>query len=532
MKTILTAGAALVALATATAAGANNGDPNYLNYDGGMVILQSDGNWAPLGGSSHLNTGFAGLSQRDVRALQGNLSAIPPDTMGAIGKTQFMETSNGAYAIYDKQGNLLSKVADGVFWNNAGQADSHFANGDSRVLYDSRSNRWVVESFGTDDSKIQIAVSDTSNALGSWHSTSFTGFAGGIADYPTLAIDNKAIYIGTNDFVPNGSGGFNFAGTTLNVISRSDIFGAGGPQVTSLKQFNTTLGQYLSGDDRGFAIQGVNQVGNTDSGAIVAIGALNYGSTFYRVTNPGTAGATETPFTLVDPNSPYDPNNGARQPDGSRVIDPLDDRLSSAVWEVNGHIYTVHTITPTGSDHTAIEWNVLDAATGLLIQKGLISDPNYDYFEASLAVNQFGQVMMGYNRSGFGADGNVSFFAQGFNPLVGGNGAIYMDGAAILLYVSPIDDYHNGSPEGSPPAGRQRWGDYSQVTVDPTDPRSFWLIGEYALGYDSPTSFSRWGTWISNVSMAAPEPNVWALMISGLGLAGAALRRRLRPARA
>jgi hypothetical protein len=525
MRTILKAGAAIAALLAAGAAQANNGDPNYLTYDGGMSILQSDGSWGSFGASNPTVHGFDGLSQRDVRALQGNLSAIPPDTMGAVGKTQFMETSNGAYAVYDKSGNLLSKIADGVFWQNAGQPDAHFANGDSRVLYDTRTNRWVVESFGSDVSKVQIAVSDTSDATGAWHSTSFTGFAGGIADYPTLALDSKALYIGTNDF---GGPHNSFQGTTLNVISRDDIFGAGGPQVTSLKQFNTSLAQYIGGDDRGFAIQGVNQLGDSDSGAIVAIGAINYGSTFYRVTNPGTAGATETPFQLVDPASPYLANNPGRQPDGSQVIDTLDDRISGAVWELNGKIYTVHIITLEGTDHTAIEWNVLDAQTGLLIQKGDISDPNYDFFQASLAVNQFGQVMMGYNRSGFGPDGNISFFAQEFNPLVNGNGAIYALGGPILLHVSPIDDYHNGSPEGQPPAGRQRWGDYSQVTVDPTDPRSFWLIGEYALGYDSPTSFSRWGTWISNISMAAPEPGVWGLMITGMALAGTALRRRRR----
>jgi hypothetical protein len=70
------------------------------------------------------------------------------------------------------------------------------------------------------------------------------------------------------------------------------------------------------------------------------------------------------------------------------------------------------------------------------------------------------------------------------------------------------------------------------VSVDPNDPRSFWLIGEYALGYDSAVSFSRWGTWISNVSMAAPEPGVWAMMIAGLGMVGSALRRRRRAAMA
>ena len=50
------------------------------------------------------------------------------------------------------------------------------------------------------------------------------------------------------------------------------------------------------------------------------------------MTNPGTAGATETACSIVDP-TPYDGNALALQPDGTREIDPLDDRYSSVGFE-------------------------------------------------------------------------------------------------------------------------------------------------------------------------------------------------------
>jgi hypothetical protein len=543
LKVALLAASAVTLMGSA--AHAYNGDPGYLDYDGGMARVGPDGgdllnsthSFLSFSPGSPVGLSFNGISQMDVRALHSNFSEIPPDTMGAVGATQFMETSNGAYAVYDKATGVQTKlIADGKFWAAAGQPAmdgfADFSNGDSRVIFDKTSQKWIVTSFAANIDSIAIAVSDTSDALGGWKSTTFTGFSDGfgtgIADYPTLAIDSKAIYIGTNNFTQTSgnpacfSGGF--CGTTLNVISRNDLLGSGGPSVASLKQFQTTAGDYLSGVDNGFAIQGVNQMGG-DSGRILAVGAANFGPVAYSITNPGTAGATQTTATLVDTSS-YQANSGGVQPDGTRNIDILDDRFSGQVWEFKGKIYAVHTITPNGQDHGFLELYVIDATTHAVIQKTLIGDGVHDFFQGALAINNNGQVVLSYNESGL--DMNVSILAQSFHQ-AGGSGMIAADGAPVVLKVSPIGDYHNGSTQFSDAVGRQRWGDYAQVTVDPNDPTKFWVIGEYALGYlPSPTaSFSRWGTWISEFGVAAvPEPATWMMMIFGFGVAGVAARRR------
>ena len=570
-------GSSAMALA-AGGADANNGDPAYLSYDGGAAIVFDSGPSTLNTPGASVGLSFEGISQYDTRALNGGFSFIPPDTMGAIGATQFMETTNGGYAVYDKRTGAQTLLeSDGTFWTKAGQVEGTYpnglplANGDSRVLFDGRSQRWIVESFAATLDKIQIAVSNTSDATGGWKSTTFTGFAGGIADYPTLAIDDKAVYIGTNDFTPVAGGGFSYAGETLSVINRNDLFGPSAPHVGDIKQFFTSLPALLAGNDRGYALQGVNQTGNT-TGKIVAVGANDFGLLTYDINKPGKGNATQGAVTLLSPNSAYDVNGPGRQPyttgtGDPRVIDTLDDRVSSAVWEQNGKIYAVHTITPTGTDHTEVQWQVIDAASNTILATGAIggNGDGYDYYQGSIAVNSSGQVVIGYDRSGTDVTtGKISVFAQSFNSLHGGG---LTSTGTFLLHVSNTDSYHNGSTDGLAAAGRQRWGDYSQVSLDPNNGESFWVIGQFARefndvagGHPGGTGGSRWGTWITDLVLspvrgdddggsignpggdggsrfgksiaglvlsAVPEPATWSMMLIGFGLVGGALRRRV-----
>ncbi|MCB2021518.1 MAG: PEP-CTERM sorting domain-containing protein [Burkholderiaceae bacterium] len=124
--------------------------------------------------------------------------------------------------------------------------------------------------------------------------------------------------------------------------------------------------------------------------------------------------------------------------------------------------------------------------------------------------------------------------AQSFNTDASGN-LVALSGE-LLLKESLTDDYHNGSLYGQAAAGRQRWGDYSQVSVDPEDSSKFWVIGEFAREYNLPefghpngTGGSRWGTWIGVIQVpAVPEPSTWAMMILGLGAMGGFAARRRR----
>ena len=510
----------------------------------GSVVFGSPAN-GPL---PHAVIRFEGISQYDVASVARNF--IPPDTIAAAGRTQIMEFANGGVAVFDKAtGMRTSFSSDLAFWQGLGQAG---ANGDSRVMYNAEANRWIATSFANNVSQIQIAVSDTSNASGDWKSTVFTGYAGlgfgGTADYPTLALTQNSVIIGTNDFAPATAGGANaFRGTGLTIIPLDSLFNAGGPTVANGVQFFTGCCGAGSDFTRGYAIQGVNGSGAGGVDSILAVSIEANGLTTYDISalNRSSAlgaqrGAATDFLGLQD----YTVNGSGRQPyttgtGDPRVIDTLDDRVGSSVYEVNGRIYSLHTITEVDSlgqslDHTYVRWDVMDAATRAILAEGDIGDGIHDYYEGSLAVNSRGQVVMAYNRSGTDPlDGNISIFARQFMTL--GDGSLSSIGGEVLLKVSDSDSYHNGSRYGLPAAGRQRWGDYSSVSLDPEDESMFWIAGEFARepndeahGHPGGTGGTRWGTYITGfqVGNAVPEPGTWMLLISGFGLAGAALRRR------
>ena len=485
------------------------------------------------GAHTSVISGFEGTSDYDTRAL--GIGLIPPDTMGAVGRTQYVELINGSFSVYNKATGLLeaTRKTDSAFWQAAGGTNT---GGDPRIRFDTETNRWIAVGFGANVANLQIAVSETADALGPWHANTFVGYAGPgtgkTADYPTLALSGNAVLIGTNDFAPN------FRGTTLNVLNKDDVFAVGGPVLTSLKKFTTPFDGVT---DNGFAIQGVNRVGGSSTATVVAASLYEFNNVTYNVTNAGSAGAVQTLSQYQVGGASFDSPRAARQPttNGSaRVIDALDERISSSVWENKGKIYFVTTVRALGTDHDVVRITVLDKATNtVLSQTDIGGGPSnvFDYYQGSLAINSSGQIVVGYNRSGdisTGLAGRISIFARSFNTAA--DGTLMSTSGEVLIKRSLVDDYHNGSPQGSNPAGRQRWGDYSSVTLDPNDAHRFWVIGEFARefnnaagGHPGGSGFGRWGTYIAQVGVGfVPEPATWAMMIVGFGFVGVAVRRR------
>ena len=143
-------------------------------------------------------------------------------------------------------------------------------------------------------------------------------------------------------------------------------------------------------------------------------------------------------------------------------------------------------------------------------QSGVIANPALSFYYGSIAVNQFGNVIIAF--SGSGPSQFVSIYAvEGVTT----NGATTF-GDPVLLKAG-VSDY-----EVTFGSGRNRWGDYSATMLDPSDPYRFWTIQEWASGTDI------WSTQIIELNVV-PEPATVLLFgtaMAGLGLSVRWRRRR------
>ncbi len=432
-----------------------------------------------------------------------NTGAFPPDDMGAVGPTQYIICVNGRITTFNK----TTGVADGAL--NTSQ-DNFFQSvmtpitspvvdnftSDPRIRYDRKSQKWIfiiidvpctnASCSTTNPNRILIAVSSASTIT---PSTTFTyyyfqqdlvspaGNTGGFADYPTLGIDDNALYIGANMFSSAGS----FQGTTGFVVRKSSILN-GGPIVVSA--FRGLAGAATAGP---FTPQGVeNMDASSTVGYFIGVDNVNYSTLqLRRITDPGGTPSISANITLTVPttNSPTPvPHLGNTGGNNGR-LDALDDRLFAAMMR-SGHLWTAHNIrvstagvasTATGARDAARWYDIINlGTTPTLNQSGTIFDATATnpvfYTIPSVMVSGQGHAAFALTSAGLAAYSNASTTGRLATDVAGTTPAPTNTTASSTAY-NPTND-----PGGS--SGR-RWGDYSYVSLDPIDDQTMWMVNQF-----------------------------------------------------
>jgi hypothetical protein len=452
---------------------------------------------------------FSGLSYQDG-------PVIPADNNGAVGLNHIVQVTNQGFAIYDKAtGQVERKTSLDSFWQSTGLPAANATNNfDPRVLFDPTSQRWITIAADRTDAngqpqnfplsnRVVLAVSETADPTQGWRGFSLPASGSGtslFADAPTLGIDADGIHIAANMFDAN----LNNTTSTLFSIGKSQLFSAKPNQLVYDTQFGVPNADY------GSSLQPVVDFSNPADGRADFFATVENNQLWRSTLTMGQGVNSPQPIAVRDFFTP--PN--ALQPNGSRNLETGDPRLSSSLVRSRDSIWMVHTTADATGNHAVLRWLEVDAKTNQVKQQGEIGDGEHDYFYPSIALNEFGNVVIGFNRSG--ADEYVSSYAVAGETI---DGATTFDQPQLLK--AGVDNYYQTFG-----FGRNRWGDSSATVFDPSDPLSFWTFQQVA-GKDN-----QWSTQITQIrlgkSLKVPEPAVGMglLLVVGRGMRRRGGRRR------
>ena len=446
--------------------------------------------------------------------------AFPPDSMGAVGPTQYVVFVNGRLVTFNKN----TGVADGVM--NA-DPDVFFVpvmtsgsyTSDARVRYDRLSGRWFLVMIDVaTPNRIMFAVSDAASANAITAGTVWTFFyilspTGCLSDYPTLGIDPNALYIGTNNFC---SGGTTYAGTDGYVVRKSSIMGAG-PIVST--RFASLCGAATAGP---YTPQGVD---NYDASATEGyfIGTDNASWSLLqlrRVFNPGGTPtiSANIPITVSTTLAPATVPHLGNTRSTNGKLDALDDRLFAAHIR-NGRLWTAHNIQVNASGvasstggRNGTRWYELNGirstdngGTPVVVQSGTIFDPTatnpLSYWIPSVMVSGQGHAAFGFSHAGNAAYVNAAVTGRLASDALGAT-------QTVAKYTNSATAYNPTSDTGG--AYGRRWGDYSYTSLDPLDDMTMWTVQEFC---DATNSY---GVRIAKLLAPAPAtPSVLADVNAG-----------------
>jgi len=444
-------------------------------------------------------------------------NCAPPDTDGEVGATQYVQMVNEGFQVFNKTtgASVLGPLGISTIWNGFAGPCQTAGDGDPVVLYDQLANRWLISQFagaGTPTDEC-IAVSTTSDATGSWNRYAFH-LGSNFFDYPHLGVWPDAYYMSMNVF---NSGGTAFLGPQPFAFDRAKML-AGQPAtfITTGITGGATEEVYLPADLDGSILPAAG----APASFVEFPGANTFrvfhfhvdfaaplNSTFTLFGSPASAG-----FTLRSASVP--------QLGTSSTLDPIGDRLmfrAATRFFADGHESVVGNFTVQSGGVASVRWFELRNTTVgpvTVFQQGTYQPDTTHRWMGSAAMDQQGNVAVGYSAS-----------SSSINPQIRYAGRLVGDPINTLPQAEVTLFAGTGSQSGT----NGRWGDYSDMTIDPVDDCTFWYTQEY---YATTTSFN-WRTRIGSFKFPGcaavptptptPTPNPDTIWVEDTTPAGASL---------
>jgi hypothetical protein len=431
-------------------------------------------------------------------AVDPNNRVAPPDTTGDLGPNHYIQWVNSRYAIYtltrDASNNITGfNLVSGfpkngnVIWQGFGGQCETANDGDPIVQYDQLADRWVLTQFAVSTTPYLqcVAVSTGSDPTGTYHRYAYS-YGTDFNDYPKMGVWPDGYYISYNMF----KRGRTFSGNQVCAFERDKmLIGAAARQICARTSSTHSMEPAdLEGTTLPAAGTANPLLSITSTSVYFWTFAVNWAAGTGTLTGPTTIPGVAA-FSRACSGGTCIP-----QPGTSQQLDSLADRLmyrlSYRRFADHESLVINHSVTANGG--TGIRWyelrnaagQTISGATPVVFQQGTYA-PTSDYrWMGSAAMDKTGGIAIGYNIS------NASTIRPSIRYAFRGPG----DPAGTLssevgILAGP------GVQTGNQLA---RWGDYSTVSVDPTDGCQMVFTTEYI---PSNGSFN-WTTYIYSFKLS------------------------------
>ena len=410
--------------------------------------------------------------QADFESMAMTCGCYPPDTNGDVSQTQYAQTVNLTFAVYNKTGTLLfGPVPTNQLFAGFGGACQTTNNGDPIVKYDDIANRWVVTQFafpngsGAGPYEQCVAVSQTSDATGAYYRYEFVISQTEFDDYPKLGVWPDAYYLTFNDFLFGGP----FDGASVVALDRAAMV-AGNPATMVQFVLGTAFGGLLPSDVDGSTMPPAGSPNYIlqfdDDGNGYPQDQLEINKFHVDFANPGNSTFTSDPPIAVaafNSNQPNIPQKGG--PALESLTDRLMYRLAYRNFGDHEAMVVNHTVNSNGAGLAGFRWYELRRTGGSwsVFQQSTYAPDALNRWMGSVAMDKKGDIAAGFSTA------NSSNYAA-----IAYAGRLVSDAPNTFTMESTM---HSGS--GSQTGSAARWGDYSSIEPDPTDDCTFWYTTEY-----------------------------------------------------
>ncbi len=403
-----------------------------------------------------------------------DFGGTPPDPTIDVGNNYVIQMINASLLqILDKEGNAITQpIAANTIWSQIGFSSA----GDPIVMYDQDADRWIITEF-PNGNQLLFAITETNDPMGSWMAWNFA--TPNFPDYPKYSIWPNAYCVTTNEQGPGTLPNYFINreailnGDATVAIQRITIPGiSSGPgfQVSTPVDWTGPLAPPAGADPIILSLN--DDAWGASAQDQIDIHTFNLDWDTPSNSSVSTSSVITAPFD-TNPCSASGPGFACIPQLNGSGIDGLPEVIMHQVHYRNFDSYEAMVLNfitdATGTNVSGIRWMELRRSGGSdwsVYQEGTFA-PNdgLHRFMGAICMDGAGNIGLAYNVSGTDINAGLRFTGRrASDPL----GEMTVDEFTLVNGTNAI--------------GSSRFGDYSHMSVDPANDRTFWFTGEYATG--------------------------------------------------